>query len=327
MIRSSNIFIMSLSLTASLRPRQMRGGIRHVNVVEETKVDVKEWHISRLPKTSAKCCWAQRAVTKKKCTEIIVRGANLTSAPTYTGVWTNIRKNLFERTKFFFCSDDIDRCVKGTRRKWVAKHSADHEMPPIPEVWPVKLVTNLKPTEILALEAAGFQKPISPRRLFSSAPPPANLSAKPVPVKPDRYPGKRDGKIVKRTAIFSNPAQRLSMASSDSLKACIFSINMIPHPGHGCIIGLETQNPRTITQYHVTISSFVGCTCPAFKKTMTKFRGRTQFSYCKHVYFIFLKVCKRHPEADLFINAPTFSFNEVKLVLESGLLTHPLAKN
>jgi predicted xylose isomerase-like sugar epimerase len=32
------------------------GGIRHISVVEETKVDVKEWHISRLPKTSVKCC-------------------------------------------------------------------------------------------------------------------------------------------------------------------------------------------------------------------------------------------------------------------------------
>jgi hypothetical protein len=33
------------------------GGIRHVSAVEETKVDVKEWHISKLSKTSAKCCW------------------------------------------------------------------------------------------------------------------------------------------------------------------------------------------------------------------------------------------------------------------------------
>jgi hypothetical protein len=48
---------------------------------------------------------------------------------------------------------------------------------------------------------------------------------------------------------------------------------MIPHLGHGCIIGLETQNPPTISQYQVTISSFVGCTCPAFKKMMTKFRS------------------------------------------------------
>jgi hypothetical protein len=147
-------------------------------------------------------------------------------------------------------------------------------MPPIPDVWLVKLGTNLKPTEILALEAAGFQlplkKPVFPRRLFFSAPSPANLNAVPVPAEPDRYHGKRDSKIVKRTATRPNPVQRLSMAFSDSLKACIRSINMIPHPGHGCIIGLETQNPPTISQYQVTISSFVGCTCPAFKKTMTK---------------------------------------------------------
>ena len=158
-------------------------GIRHVNAVEETKVDVKEWHIARLHKASAKCCWAQRAVTKKKCTERIVRGPNFTAAPTYTGVWTNYRRNTVERTEFFFCSDDIERCVKGTRRKWVAHYSKDQEVPSIPEVWPVKLGTNLKLTEILALEAAGFQlpqkKPVSPRRLFSSAPPPANLSSLP----------------------------------------------------------------------------------------------------------------------------------------------------
>ena len=41
---------------------------------------------------------AQRAVTKKKCIERIVRGANCTAVPTYTGVWTNIRRNTSERT-------------------------------------------------------------------------------------------------------------------------------------------------------------------------------------------------------------------------------------
>jgi hypothetical protein len=83
--------------------------------------------------------------------------------------------------------------------------------------------------------------------LFFSAPPPANLSAVPIPVEPDRYHGKRDEKIVKCTATRPNPAQRLSMASSDSLKACIRSINMISHPGHGCIIGLDSGVSPTIT--------------------------------------------------------------------------------
>ena len=307
-----------------------KGGIRHVNAVEETKVDVKEWHISRLHKLSAKCCWAQRAETKKKCTERIVRGPHCTAAPTYTGLWTNYRRNLVEKTEFFFCSDDIERCVKGSKRKWVAHYSKDQEFPSIPEVWPVKLGTNLKLTEILALEAAGFQlppkKPVSPRRLFSSAPPPANLSSVPVPADADRYPGKRDGKMVKRTATRPNQAQRLSMGSSESLKARLRSVTMIPEPGHGCIIGLDSGVAPHITRYQITISSYPGCTCPAFKKTMTTFRGKTQFTYCKHLYYILLKVCNRDPEAELFIHAPTFSFNEVKLLLESGILRHPLAK-
>ena len=35
-------------------------------------VNEKTWHIARVPKTSAKACWAQMAVTKKKCTARIV---------------------------------------------------------------------------------------------------------------------------------------------------------------------------------------------------------------------------------------------------------------
>jgi hypothetical protein len=304
------------------------GRISHVTAVEETRVNVKEWHIARLPKTSAKCCWAQRAVTKKKCTERIVRGAKSTPAPTYTGLWHSTRRNVKETTEFFFCSDDIHRCVKGSRRKWVVQYSAEQERPSIPDVWPVKLGTNLKQCEILALEAAGFQLPqkvpVSPRRLFSTAPSPANLDSVPVPADADRYPGKREGKLVKRTATRPNPQQRLSMGSADSLKAQLRSVTMIPHPGHGCIIALDSMTPPDVTQYHITISSLPGCTCPAFKKTMTNFRGRSQFSYCKHVYYIFLKVCHRNPDVDLFIHAPTFSFNEVKVILESGILTHPL---
>ena len=307
-----------------------QGQIRHVSCVQETRVNVKEWHIARLAKNSGKCCWAQRAVTKKKCSERIVRGAKPTPAPTYTGLWHNTRKNLQVSEEFYFCSDDIERCVKGSRRKWVVPYSRQQERPTIPDVWPVKLGTNLKQSEILALEAAGFQLPqkvpVSPRRLFSTEKPPANLDTVPVPADADRYPGKREGKIVKRITGRPNPQQRLALGSSESLKARLHAVTMIPHPGHGCIIALDSGTPPDVKQYQITISSLPGCSCPAFKKTMTKFRGNRQFSYCKHVYFIFLKVCHLDPWVDMFIHAPTFSFNEVKLVLESGILTHPFAE-
>ena len=115
-----------------------QGQICHISSVEETRVNVKEWHIARLAKNSGKCCWAQRAVTKKKCSERIVRGAKPTPAPMYSGLWHNTSKNLQESTVFYFCSDDIERCVKGTRRKWVVPYSMEQERPSIPNVWPVK---------------------------------------------------------------------------------------------------------------------------------------------------------------------------------------------
>ena len=123
----------------------------YVTGTHETDCDEREWHISRLPKSSAKCCFAQQALTKKKCTTRIVRNNVATAAPTYTGPMVNYKKNRNDVMQFFFCNDDIERCVKGTKRKWVIS------VPEIPATWPVKRDTNLSKQEILALEAAGFQ--------------------------------------------------------------------------------------------------------------------------------------------------------------------------
>ena len=125
----------------------------HVTGIEESDCDEREWHISRLPKSSAKACFAQQAVTKKKCTARIVRNNVAIAAPTYTGLMVNYKKNGNDVMQFFFCNDDIERCVKGTKRKWIIS------VPEIPATWPVKKGTNLTKQEILALEAAGFQLP------------------------------------------------------------------------------------------------------------------------------------------------------------------------
>ena len=63
--------------------------------------------------------------------------------------------------QFFFCSDDIERCVKGSRRKWVIPYSdwPTLESPTIPTIWPMKIGTNLTHSEIVALKNAGFQLP------------------------------------------------------------------------------------------------------------------------------------------------------------------------
>jgi hypothetical protein len=60
----------------------------HVIAIEETTCMKMEWHIARLPKTSSNC-FAQQAVTKKKCTSKIVQDNRSTAAPTYTVVMVN----------------------------------------------------------------------------------------------------------------------------------------------------------------------------------------------------------------------------------------------
>ena len=66
---------------------------------------------------------------------------------------------------FWFCSDDIDRCVKGTKRRWVL------DWLNVLEVWPVLSGTNLNREETLLLQHVGFrlqERPLlSPRRLFN----------------------------------------------------------------------------------------------------------------------------------------------------------------
>ena len=132
--------------------------ICHVTTVQKSNVNERIWHIARVPKTSAKACWAQMAITKKKCISRIVHGKS-TPAPTYSGLWRNVRFNREEHMQFSFCSDDIERCVKGSRCKWVIPYSDTLERPPIPTIWPIKIGTNLTHTKIVALENAGFQLP------------------------------------------------------------------------------------------------------------------------------------------------------------------------
>jgi hypothetical protein len=89
----------------------------HVTTVHETACKETKWHIARLPKTSAKACFAQQAITKKKCEAKIVHGSKPTAALTYIGIMQNTHKKRPEVMEFFFCNDDIERCIKGTKRK------------------------------------------------------------------------------------------------------------------------------------------------------------------------------------------------------------------
>jgi hypothetical protein len=105
----------------------------------------------------------------------------------------NYQKKKEELMQFFFYNDDIERCVKGLRRRWVKSR------PDVPDIWPVKLGTNLTKKEILALEHTGCHLPqravISPRRLFGGDIL-VDVASYPTPLFLDNHPKARPGKNI-----------------------------------------------------------------------------------------------------------------------------------
>ena len=225
--------------------------VTHVTTVQETACDETQWHIARLPKTSSKACFAEQAITKKKCIAKIVQDGKSRAAPTYTGMMDSYKKNKLERMQFFFCNDNIDRCVNGTKRKWVKSR------PEVPEVWPVKMGTNLIQKEILALEKVGFQLQrrleMSPRRLFGDHNNVVNLSEYIPPAFSDDHPKRRFGKNIRRNPNAPSTRHSNNCSSALSLRGRLRKVSMIPVPAVGCIVTLDSRTPPKIEQYLMTI--------------------------------------------------------------------------
>jgi hypothetical protein len=141
---------------------------------------------------------------------------------------------------------------------------------------------------------------------------------------PDEVPKRRYGKNVRRNKKSPSIKQANNCASARAVKGRLKKVDMVPVPALGCIVTLDSGTPPMIQQYHLTISQFPDYSCPYFKEMLTKAKGgRSQWAHCKHLYFVFTVICGFDANVDAFIHAPTLSFDEVKLILETGLLTHP----
>ena len=129
-------------------------------------------------------------------------------------------------------------------------------------------------------------------------------------------------KVIRRSSSAPSEKQRQMVASAEVIIGTVLKLIMIPQPGFGCIIALQSKSEPQPPIYQVTVSSLPECNCAYFLDMISKF-GRTRNFYqnCKHFYYIFIKVSNFDAEVNLFIHAPTFSFNEVKFILEGGLLT------
>ena len=96
---------------------------------------------------------------------------------------------------------------------------------------------------------------------------------------------------------------------------------MVPHPRFGCIVSLHSSvHPRS-ENYMVIILSFPKCSYLNFKEMKLRSLGkRGAWTNCKHFYYVFTVSCNLQSTVDVFMHAASFSFNEVKQVLLSGIL-------
>ena len=297
-------------------------GVQHTTSILETNCDPSKWHIARLSSKSARKCHAMYAHTNDKCDTRVGRGPHGTPAPTYVGDKKGYKTHRTISTEFWFCADDINRCVKGTKKSFVVG------WPSVPMTWPVKKGTNLSMKEILALEEAGFQLQqrgaLSPRRQFQNA---ANMplprSHFPTPVNPDSHPTTRDGFAIRRSSDAPTPEHRNKWSSAGLMNNChVTSVTSIPYPAYGCVISMDSGNGKV---YCITITDLPGCTCPDFMKMTSETLGKKgQWRYCKHVYYIFHYFCKMDYKVDTFMHAPSFSYNEVMHILELAKVAEPL---
>ena len=290
----------------------------HAMHVFETDCNPTEWHIARISVKSKRKCHAIQAQTEVKCKMFIVRGFKATAAPMYKGQKREYKGTNVETDEFWFCPDDIKRCVLGPRRSHVLSR------PQIPEIWPVMLGTNLSSEEIILFEEAGFrlqERPsLSPRRLFTSSKLFEVMEwtyAK--PTHSDKPPCIRNGKNIRRNEKAPTDDHLNQWESARNITGNILGVNILPYPGLGAVITLQSGVEPHHMIHHVTISNFPACTCLSFTGMLSTSIGkRGKYSNCKHLYYIFRYLCKVDPKKHKFIHAPSFSMDEVMMLLENA---------
>ena len=85
--------------------------------VLKTNCIVSQWHIARLPPNSDKTCWAIQANTCFLCNAKMNIGKHGTRTPTYKGLKKEFHSTNNVEHKFWFCPNDIKRCLIGNRKK------------------------------------------------------------------------------------------------------------------------------------------------------------------------------------------------------------------
>ena len=182
----------------------------------------------------------------------------------------------------------------------------------------------------MLLQHVGFclqkRRVLPPRRLF-------NMSKifnpivydHPLPKNSEVHPTLRNNKAIRRIANAPTAKHRNKWKSAGNITGKILGVTLLPLPGLGAIVELEIGPAYNKNAYRVTMGQFPTCTCPDFvNMAVSAIGGRQQYINCKHLYYLCRYFCKMDVFKDKFIDAPSYSFNELKeLLVRAGMITLP----
>jgi hypothetical protein len=120
-----------------------------------------QWQIEQCPpKSNNHFLMLQKDIKHYYKTKIISK-QTYHGIPTscYVGYWSTTQGVSLELHTFWFCYDDLIRCLQGTSKKYALDRLA------LPSLWLVQKGTNFIQIEVVTLEEVGFlflEKPICP---------------------------------------------------------------------------------------------------------------------------------------------------------------------
>ena len=86
----------------------------------------------------------------------------------------------------------------------------------------------------------------------------------PCPPNPDAYPTIRNNRPIRRLPNAPTVQQQNKWESARNVKGKILGVTLLPSPGLGAIVVLQTEAHPIKNVYHITLGQFSTCTCPDF---------------------------------------------------------------
>jgi hypothetical protein len=131
---------------------------------------------------------------------------------------------------------------------------------------------------------------MSPQRMFTLP----NFFEAPIfdhlgPPNLDIYPTTGNNKSIRQNAYALMFEHCNKWKSTCNIKGMVLGVIVLPFPGLGAIILLESRVESNKKVYRIIIGHFFWCTCSDFMNMVVASIGkRRQYVNCKQVYYIFL---------------------------------------